>query len=69
MILTVIGTLGTVAASRVAEWVGASAMLVATGIMYILFAKAGLFAPANTRKPDEQFTHGPVEAEAGPEAL
>jgi hypothetical protein len=69
MILTVIGPLGTAAASVVAEWVGASAVLVATGIMCILLAIAGLFTSANVRKPDEQFTHAPAKAEAGPEAL
>jgi MFS family permease len=64
MILTVIGPLGTAAASMVAERAGAPAVLVATGLMCILLATAGLFTSANVHKPDEQFTSGPAESEA-----
>lgn len=45
--LTVLGPLGTGAASVLAAWAGASAVLVAIGVLSILVAIAGLFTRAN----------------------
>jgi MFS family permease len=50
--LTVIGPLGTAAASAVAELVGASAVLIATGALSIAVAIVGLFTRASTSHPE-----------------
>ncbi len=51
-ILTVIGPLGTAAASAVAELVGASAVLISTGALSIAVAIVGLFTRASASHPE-----------------
>jgi MFS family permease len=61
--LTVLSPLGTAGATSLAEWVGASTMLVITGIMCILVAVIGLFTRAQMRKPETAYT--PEQLDAG----
>jgi MFS family permease len=50
--LTVLSPLGTAATAALAEWFGASTMLVVTGTMCILVAVTGLFTRAKMKKPE-----------------
>jgi MFS family permease len=50
--LTVLSPLGTAAATILAEWLGASPMLIITGVMCALVAVVGLFTRANMKRPE-----------------